>query len=170
MAAEPQIKRKHRFNGFDLFIIICVVAVIAVAFVVFVSPVLFGKQITSGKKVDIIYRLRIEGVANEVDLDLQENNTLYEIVRSEPIGTIEDFTVEPTKYIGRNSLDGSLITSVLPNKKTLYITVKSEAIIENDKYYIGEQEIHVGSDLTVRTNGFTGYMMVVDLREVQNDE
>ena len=58
MASEPLIKRKHRFNGFDLFIIICVIAVIAVAFVVFVYPVLFGKQITSGKKVDIVYRLR----------------------------------------------------------------------------------------------------------------
>lgn len=79
MASEPLIKRKHRFNGFDLFIIICVIAVIAVAFVVFVYPVLFGKQITSGKKVDIVYRLRIENILNEVDLDLQENNTLYEI-------------------------------------------------------------------------------------------
>lgn len=170
MAAEPQIKRKHRFNGFDLFIIICIVAVIAVAIIVFVSPVLFGKQIASGKKVDIVYRLRIQGILNEVDLDLQENNTLYEIVRSEPIGTIESFTVEPTKYVGRNTLDGSVTTGILPNRKTLYITVRTQAEIDHDQYYIGEQEVYVGADITVRTKGFTGYMTVVDLQEVQADE
>ena len=63
-----------------------------------------------------------------------------------------------------------MTTGVLPNRKTLYITVKTQAEIDHDQYYIGEQEVYVGADITVRTKGFTGYMTVVDLQEVQPDE
>ena len=62
------------------------------------------------------------------------------------------------------------LLEVVRERNALYITVKTQAEIDHDQYYIGEQEVYVGADITVRTKGFTGYMTVVDLQEVQADE
>lgn len=158
--------KKVRFGFADVLIILLVLALAGGGFWYFFGGVLFG----SGEGADIAYEVRLTAVRNEFTQKLHVGDKVYDPVYGEYIGVIEKY--EHRQYTEQvlNKETGELVRSVKDGYYDLYITVRADAKLRDNAYYVEETEIRVGQSVYLRTADFCGEGYCTALAEIGGGE
>lgn len=136
-------KKKFRFNAVDAFIILVVIAALAVFAYVFVG----------GKDSDVVggnEKVRLQYVIQTVDIKeryvdaIAVGDELYEADTDSFLGTVTDVSAAPAYFTGTNAKTGAQVISEVEGRKSLYITLDSEAEVKDGTNYVDVIPILVG--------------------------
>ncbi|MCD8143979.1 MAG: DUF4330 domain-containing protein [Oscillospiraceae bacterium] len=143
------MKAKHRFNGFDVFLIVVLVALVVGLVVKF--GVLGSKTVDEKNGTPVTYTLVVTPVRTLTVDQLQVGDTLYYESTDTEMGVITDIQVEPATTTVTTS-DGEVIQATYEDRYEVTLTI-SATCLESDGVTSGYQ---VG-DITLLANRSDSY-------------
>ncbi len=155
-------KKKAKFNGMDLFIILVVVAVVAAG-----AYLLFGRE--GGGNVMYSQNVLVRTVI-ELDVEDKEFADLIKVGDTVAIGekekmmtTVESVEALPAAANGYDIVGGRVIRAEIPDKYDVQITLVGDGVETDKDVQISGTAIRVGEKAVVSSKNFAGEGYVVGL-------
>ena len=156
-------KKKIKFNGMDLFIVLVIVAIVIVAIYFFV-----GKSGGSGsaETSNVVVRTTVELKAkDESYAEAIKVGDKVMIGEKEKITTtVEKVEVNPAKTLGYDIIDGRALNSEVQNEYDVLVTVAANGTETDKSIEIDGIPIRVGYNAVMFGKGWSssGYIIGVD--------
>lgn len=160
-------KEKKKYNFIDVILIILVLLVIGAIIYAFVSP--YTTQLTgnaASRKIE--YRVRFEGVPDEIKYSISDGDSVTEATELVNIGKVKKTEFSSTEYVGVDK-DGNSVVGICPGKKNILITVECDASVANGVYKANGYAITAGRLIDLRVPGFCGQGECVYVGEVSDN-
>lgn len=155
-------KKKAKFNGMDLFIILVVVAVAASG-----AYLLFGRE--GGGNVLSSQNVLVRTVI-ELDVEDKEFADLIKVGDTVAIGekekmmtTVESVDALPAAATGYDIVDGRVIRAEIPDKYDVQITLVGDGVETDKDVQISGTAVRVGQKAVVSSKNFAGEGYIVGL-------
>ena len=158
--------KKVRFGFADVFIILLVVALVGGGFWYFFGGDLLG----SGEDVTVTYEVRITGIRSELTSHINVGDKVFDPVYGEYVGVIEKYEHPEHAEQVLNKDTGTLEQVPKKGYYDLYITVRADAELKDNAYYVKDSEIRVGQSVYFRTADFCGEGYCTALSEIKGGE
>lgn len=126
---------KRHFNVIDVVIILVLLALISFAANIITVDIL------SKENTDILYTLRITGVPAESAEALVPGDQLFTDAAGTVLGEVTAVTVEPARITLFDYDSDRFVSTVLPDKQTLYVTVSARCAVKDHMCFIGDTPI-----------------------------
>ena len=150
---KKQMKKKHRFNLFDVLIIVLVIAVAAAVFWFF-NRDKGGTILAAGTKVT--YQLEITNVPQEVAYSPRIGDYVKEGVRKVRLGKIVGVDVQPYEKLTRNLIDDTINLTPVPDRYTVVITCEADGKLSGGRVSVNGHVFGVGSEIALQSKNFAG--------------
>jgi len=162
------VKKKHKFNIIDILLIMIIVAAIGVLVYVLMGNTL----ISSSQNMTILYKIEIPIIQNAMLPDirkLQVGNEIFDSIRNQPIGNIDDIEIEDAYFNLENKATGIVERVLHPEHSRVVLTVRAQCEKSNIRYMVGGKNIMVGIVIHFRTQYFinSGYCIYLESEEIE---
>lgn len=156
-------KKKIKFNGMDLFIIVIVITVIAAAVYLFVGKN-GGKG--SGGSSNVVVRTTVELTAKDENYaeSIKVGDKVMIGEKEKMTTTVEKVDVKPARTIGYDILDGRVLYSTVPHEYDVQVTVVADGTETDRTIETDGIPVRVGQNVAMFGKGWssTGYIINID--------
>lgn len=137
-------------NIIDLLVLLAIVAIIVVGASRMSGPQVTSRQTQSGEVVYEIANIRQVAVDS-----INEGDNLYHYDKGDLIGEIVDKRVEPYEEMLEH--EGIWHSVEMPDRYSVYITVRGQIEETQDYYDIGNMQTRVGGQYRLKNKNFTAF-------------
>ena len=155
-------KRKIKFNGMDLFIIITLVVIIFAGVYLLMGRGGTGKMGCS-KDVEVIGTLEILGREKEFADIIKEGDIVAIGEKEKVMAEIQNVEILPSKTMGYDILNGRAILSEVPEKYDIIVTYVAEGSETESAIEIDKTPIRIGQYLVLSSKNWAGEGYVIGL-------
>ena len=153
-------KRKIRFNGVDLFILLFIAAAIFLLLYVFVFD--NDNPMTDGaSEEEIEYVILVQNVDESLAYQVKIGQTLKESVKKQEIGEVIGVQSKPYVVSSFDYESGKEVSTTVEGKINLEITVKAKVNETDRAFTINGCEIRVGESYGIMFPNFFGTGRVI---------
>ena len=152
-------KSKIKFNLFDVFIIIAVIASCYVGF-----SYLSDKSESTGNVPEVSYVVELSRKDAEYQNQVKIGDDIKDAIKGGYYGKVTDFRWEPCTEVVESKETGEFVESQVPDRYNYYITITGIPTTYTDsKIMFASQEVKVGESIYIRNNNYSGEGYVVDI-------
>ncbi len=160
-------KKKVKFNGMDLFIIIVALAVI-VAGVYLLTDKGSAGGISTSKNVEVITVVELAGEDKEF-ADIIANGDIVGVGEKEKAMTrVENVEILPAKATGYDILDGQVLRTEIPDKYDIRVTLVGDGTEKESAIEIDGTAIRIGENAVLSSKNWAGKGYVIGLETSNN--
>lgn len=169
------MKKRMHLNWIDALFVLFLLMAVCVAVLVFGS----GREETSsdGQAVKLRYVVKVGELREELDDRITVGDTAYDSSGLYRMGTVIGSQSEHSTYFSSSVTETVVgsggefyeapVSSVIPGKVDLYVTLEAEALLmEDGRYYVDGRFVCVGTFLSLMTQHFFGEGYCVSITEV----
>ena len=152
------------FNIIDFLIILLAIAIIGVG-----AYLLFFRR-TTQEKVKIDYTMEMEFVRSEFDDLIKVGDTVISTVARDVMGTVVNVEYTDAQSVTTNLENGEKKLTTYPDNafSKVTITVRTDAVYENNAYYVGALGLYVGSTVYFRVPSYIGGAVCLDVKPIES--
>ena len=168
MESKEFVKKTHRFNIIDIFLII----IIGAALGVLVYILMGNNLISNSQNATILYKIEIRMIKNAMLPDIrkiQAGNEILDSVRNQSIGVIQEVEIEDAYLNVENQVTGIVEQVLVPEHSKIVITVRAQAEKSDIKYFVSGKNIMVGIPIDFRTPHFINSGYCINFEEIENN-
>lgn len=160
-------KKKIKFNGMDLFIIIAVLAVILAG-----VYLLTGREGTGGlsasKNVEVTTVVELAG-KDKAFADIIANGDIVAIGEKEKMMTeVKSIEILPAKATGYDILDGRVLRAEVPKQYDIRVTLVGDGTETESAIEMNGTAIKVGQNAVLSSKNWAGSGYVIGLETSEN--
>lgn len=155
-----------KFNIFD-FAIIGVILLLILIVVIKLLPVNFaGNSIQTSTSQQFTYEIFFEGLAETTGEMIKVGDRLFDKTSSTYIGDIVEIKIDDA-VVDLEKVNGEIVTSKMPGKINITLTVQAAGTIKNDREYLANGLIRtlVGQTKEVKTKYVMASGIVTNINE-----
>ncbi|MDF9406954.1 MAG: hypothetical protein A4E52_00871 [Pelotomaculum sp. PtaB.Bin013] len=143
-------QEKVKFNFVDIIIIGLILALLAAG----VYKLLIVNRALALQNSHIEFKVFVENVRIPTVESIKEGQAVKDVQTNIPLGTVKSKEVSPYKQ-AVPTLDGRVVQADVPEKYNVIITIESPAIVTDNSIMIGNKEIKIGAQISVKSNVFS---------------
>ena len=151
---NKQQKKSFSFNIVDVALIIIALLCISAAVFFFTNADITNSD--NKEKVSLEYTIEFQQTRDEFRNLLEIGDSIKEQSTLKDTGEIINVVYYDHIYTGTNKDTGASVTSKVPGKMNMTVTVRAEAVKTSSGYMINGYELIIGNSITIRTPDFTG--------------
>ncbi|KNF09178.1 hypothetical protein CLPU_4c02240 [Gottschalkia purinilytica] len=156
---------KKKFNWIDFGIIFILIAVVAAGSLYFVKKK--GTVTNNVSLVPVEVTVRVEGVKKESVDVINKGNIFSDSDNNEIFGEVIDKKVEEA-YDFVETSDGRIVKSKMPDRYTIYLTLKGEGQVTDDFVKLGGREVRYEGTIRLKDNITAIETKVTDIKIPNN--
>lgn len=151
------------FNVIDFLIILLALAILGVG-----AYLLFFRQNTQ-EKIKIDYTVEMEFVRSEFNDMIKVGDTVISTVARDVMGTVVNVEYTDAESTTTNLENGEKKLTTYPDNafSKVTITIRTDAVYENNAYYVGAIGLYVGSTVYFRVPSYIGGAVCIDVKPVE---
>lgn len=161
-------KKKYHFNVIDVLLIVIVLA--AISSLVFLLRDHRVVTAAKGDTVEIVYQVKFSGVREEFRNLVEIGDVVIDAETLASVGEVLNVAYAEGVYVGTDGATGKPVTSPYPGRITMTLTIKATALLTDNGYEVGGQELILGETLSLRTPAFTGVGTCLTLAVTQDGQ
>lgn len=150
-----------RFNFVDAVIILLVLALIAAG----AYKLLFVNRALALQNSQIEFKVFVEEVRMPTVESIIEGQPVRDVQTNTPLGTVKGVEAAPYQE-AVPTWDGKVVMADVPEKYNVIITMESPAIVTDNNIMIGNKEIKIGAQISVKSNIFSVTGIVFGAKEL----
>jgi len=169
------MKKRMHLNWVDAVFVLFLLAAVCAAVLVFGSG--SEEEVTDGQAVKLRYVVKIAELREELDDRITNGDVAYDSSGLYRMGTVIGSQSERSTYFSSAvtetvvGSDGESyeapVSSSIPGKVDLYVTLEAEALLmEDGRYYVDGRPVCVGTFFSLMTQHFFGEGYCVSITEV----
>jgi len=143
-------EEKVKFNFVDVIIICVILALLAAG----VYKLLIVNRALALQNSHVEFKVLVEKVRLPSVESIKEGQPVRDVQTNIPLGNVISKEVSPYKE-AVPTLDGRVVLAEVPEKYNVIITIESPAIVTDNSIMIGNKEIKIGAQISVKSNVFS---------------
>lgn len=147
---NQESRDKARFNFVDVIIIALVLALVAAG----VYKLLIVNKSIALQNSNVEFKVYVEKVRMGTVEGIQEGQAVRDVQSNTPLGTVTGKEVRPYQE-AVPTLDGNVVLADVPEKYDVIIIMESPAVVTDNSIMIGNKEIKIGAEISVKSNIFS---------------
>lgn len=141
---------KVGFNFVDVIIIGLVIALLAAG----VYKLFIVNTTLAIQNNNIEFKVLVEEVRYPTVESIKAGQAVRDVQTNIPLGNVVSKEVSPYKE-AVPTLDGKVVLAEVPDKYDVIITIASPAVVTDNSIMIGNKEIKIGAQISVKSNVFS---------------
>lgn len=169
------MKKRMHLNWVDAVFVLFLLAAVCATVLVFGSG--SKQEKVDGQAVKLRYVVKVAELREELDDRITNGDAVYDASGLYHIGTVIGSQSEPSAYFSSSVTETVLgsagesyeapVSSVIPGKVDLFVTVETDALLmEDGRYYVDGRVVCVGTFFSLMTQHFFGEGYCVSITEV----
>lgn len=155
MQDRNKIHRKGKFNLFDVFVILIIVAVIAAGTVFLTNRNIVDPTDSVTTKIE--YQILFQSLDFELTNSPQVNDSVKDGTSGNNLGIISDVQVGSYSTFVKNLNTKTMSYVTVPEKYNVTLTIQSEAVIRNNTIFVDDRKIKISEEsILLRSKHFAG--------------
>ena len=146
-----------------------IIDVIVLLFIVLAAAMLIGRNFMrnveeSNTGTEIEYTVKVMGVRQMTVDGLMNGGKVVSGATGDPLGEIYEVSTVPYTE-EQNLLDGTIAVLEVPDRVSAYVTITCEGVVNDDGYFIGNNQLCVGDTISLVSQHVDTNGMVVSIKE-----
>ena len=156
-------KKKVKFNGIDVFIILMVIAVIAAGLYFLKGRSSAAGAAGDSKNVNVTTVVELTGREKDFADKVKENDLVMLGEKDKAPMTVTKVEVTPAKTTGYDILSGHVYNSEIPTEYDVKVTLCAPGAESNKSIDVSGIALKVGQETVVSSKAWAGYGYIISL-------